>query len=406
MDDLKDESKGGGDDVEEEKKESNLWRDFLKSAVKSGGRGQQNVGHLIVFGAPSAGKSTLVSQFGKLESKFAEMKKFLMMRYAYCHLTASDSEDSYSLLNIWQIAEPAHADVLEVVIPKEEMNNLAYLICLDVSKPSTVEQEWKRWIETAVKTQERLVARCDAEMQEQLKVKLFKHIQFYVNPKDDTEQLPDEEKEELDVQRKNPETNIGAPIIVVANKCETFRTLYPAEADAEDHFEIMCSYIRFWCLQYGAASFSMSKGLKDQARRILSYIDHRIFDSKFDRGPNAVVKLSNLHEKFLFIPSGFDSLDTIKAQNPNRNLEETPFSDFFKKHEKKKKHNATKPKMHSDKNDKFFRTVMFDLQSGDRTQVVRSGANTGGRDQAANGVDINDFFQRLLDPSQASGGGT
>ena len=59
----------------------------------------------------------------------------------------------------------------------------------------------------------------------------------------------------------------------------------------------------------------MMKGLKDQARRILSYIDHRVFDTKFDRGPNAVVKLANLQEKFLFIPSGFDS-KAIKAQNP------------------------------------------------------------------------------------------
>merc|ERR1711902_318438 len=148
-------------------------------------------------------------------------------------------------------------------------------------------------------------------------------------------------KEDLDIQRKNPELNLGVPIIVVATKCDVFRKHFQAEADAEDHFEIMCSYIRWWCMQYGAASFSMSKGLKDQARRILSYCDHRVFDSKFDRGPNAVVKLANLSEKFLFIPSGFDSKETIKAQNPNRNLEETPFSDFFLKESKKKQVFAT-----------------------------------------------------------------
>lgn len=396
MDDNKDEKLD-----DDEKQQSNLWRQFLKTAVETGGRGLQNTGHLIVFGAPNSGKATLVSQFGKLESKFNEMKQFLMMRYAYCHLTTTDSEDSYSLLNIWQIAEPSHADVLDVVIPKEDMDNIAYLICLDLSKPSTVEDQYKKWMETIIKIQNKLIARCDASKQEDLKVKIFKHIQFYVNPKDDTEQLPEEEKEDLDIQRKNPELNLGVPIIVVATKCDVFRKHFQAEADAEDHFEIMCSYIRWWCIQYGAASFSMSKGLKDQARRILSYIDHRVFNTKFDRGPNAVVKLANLNEKFLFIPSGFDSKDTIKAQNPNRNLEETPFADFFKKDEKKKKHHAMKPKMQSDENEKFLRTVLFDLQSGDRTQVVR-----GGRDQNNNGVDINDFFQRLLDPSQQSSNNT
>lgn len=190
MDDNKDEK--GIDD--EEKKESNLWRDFLKSAVQSGGRGLQATGHLIVFGAPNAGKSTLVSQFGKLENKFGEMKKFLMMRYAYCHLTTADSEDSYKLLNIWQIAEPSHADVLEVVIPKDDMDNIAYLICLDLSKPSEVEQEYKKWMDTINKIQTKLISRLDAQKQEDLKVKIYKHIQFYVNPKDDTEQLPEEEK--------------------------------------------------------------------------------------------------------------------------------------------------------------------------------------------------------------------
>jgi len=253
------------------------------------------------------------------------------------------------------------------------------------------------------KIQAKLLSRCSATMQAQLKERMYKHIQFYVNPKDDTEQLPDDEKEELDVQRDNPEKNIGAPLLVVTTKCDAFRTQYQAEADAEDHFEIMCSYVRWWCMEYGAASFSMSKGLKDQARRILSYIDHRVFASKFDRGPNAVVKLGNLNEKFLFIPSGFDSKETIKAQNPNRNLEETPFGDFFKQNSKKKQVFATKPKQKSDENDTFLNGLKFDITNGDRGQMRSA---TGKATNAQSGVDINNFFQRLLDPSQAANGKT
>eukprot|EP01084_Bolivina_argentea_P106880 191146_1 len=395
MNDSKDEK-----NEDDEKKQSNLWRDFLKTAVQSGGRGLQQTGHLIVFGAPNSGKTSLVGQFGKLESKFVEMKKFLMMRYAYCHLTTSDSEDSYSLLNIWQIAEPPHADVLSVVIPKEDMDKITYLICLDLSKPDIVEKEYKKWIECLTNIQNKLISRCDAQKQEELKTKIFAHIQFYTNPKDDIEQLPDEQKDEIDIQRESPTTNLGAPIIIVATKCDAFRKHFQAEADAEDHFEIMCSYIRYWSMEHGAASFSMSKGLKDQARRILSYVDHRVFSSKFDRGPNAVVKLANLKEKFLFIPAGFDSKETIKAQNPTRNLDETPFAEFFKPKDKKKKQNAMKPKMQSNENEKFLKTVEFDLKSGDRTHAIQGGGNRN--DAKNNGVDINDFFQRLLDPSQQS----
>merc|ERR1712173_155784 len=126
-------------------------------------------------------------------------------------------------------------------------------------------------------------------------------------------------------------------------------------------------------------------GLKDQARRILSYVDHRVFGSKFDRKPNYVVKLADQAANgFLFVPSGSDAIDTVKAQNPHRDFEATAFNEFFKKDEKKKKHNEAKPKMQSDENEKFLKTMQFDLKSGDRTQGVRG----GGRANANNGVDI------------------
>ena len=140
------------------------------------------------------------------------------------------------------------------------------------------------------------------------------------------------------MKSEGPAKNLGVPIIVVANKCDAFRKHFQADADAEDHFEIMCSYIRWWCIEYGAASFSMQEGLKDQARRILSYVDHRVFGSKFDRKPNYVVRLKDQDANgFLFVPSGADAIETVKAQNPHRDFDKTPFSDAFKKDEKKKK---------------------------------------------------------------------
>merc|ERR1712241_242792 len=148
----------------------------------------------------------------------------------------------------------------------------------------------------------------------------------------------------------------------------------------------------------------------------------RVFGSKFDHKPNYVVNLKDQVNGFLFIPSGADAQATVTAQNPTRDFETQQFSEYFKKDEKKKKHNESKPKMQADENEKFLKTMQFDLKNGDRTATVRStadraadrvdrsgggivgtgsggGARTG-PDAAQNGVDINDFFQRLLDPSQ------
>merc|ERR1712130_427511 len=142
------------------------------------------------------------------------------------------------------------------------------------------------------------------------------HISHYVNPADDLPNPADDEEDENEdqgaVKKEVLEKNLGVPVLVVANKCDAFRKHFNADADAEDHFEIMCSYIRWWCIEYGAASFSMQKGLKDQARRILSYVDHRVFDSKFDRKPNYVVKLADQAANgFLFVPSGADAKETV-----------------------------------------------------------------------------------------------
>merc|ERR1712130_469116 len=93
--------------------------------------------------------------------------------------------------------------------------------------------------------------------------------------------------------------------------------------------------------------------------------------------------------------------DNEKSQNAEEQKKISPFSRVFKTDKKKKKMKTTKPKMRSDENDSFLKGIKFDIDSGDRTQI-RSGAKT----QNQNGVDINDFFQRLLDPSQAQNGKT
>jgi GTPase SAR1 family protein len=375
----------------------NLWNQFLKQSV-SAGRGLQHTGHLIIFGDANSGKTSLVSQFQKLESRTGDMKKFLMMRYSYVHLTSTDSDESRALLNIWQISEPAHAAVLDVVIPVQHMTNVCYMICLDLTLPALVEKTYLKWMEVLTETHNRLFGRLSAQAQGQLQDKVYQHIRFYVNPKDnDAEPFTEEEKAEMEIQRTNPEINFGLPIIIVATKCDAFRKLFKAEAAAEDRFDILCSYIRMWSLTHGAASFSMAKGEKDQARRILSYIDHRIFDHEFTRGPNAVVKLSNLAEKFLFIPSGFDSLETITAQNPNRSMSDAFETVFKPPQESKQSNSKKKPKLKAETNVHFLRTLKFTLDTADRggpSSSSRQGRQTGRQPEQQTTVE--NFFSKLL----------
>jgi len=364
-------------------KKDNLWQKFLNDALVSG-RGAKKEGHLVVLGSANAGKTGLVAQFKKLESQTSEMKRFLMMRYAYVNLTDANSDESRALLNIWQVSDPSHCKILDVVIPPEHMEHVCYLVCLDASEPSLVEEEYTKWMTALQETQKRLLSRLSAQQQGKLMDKLTNHIQFYQNPNDaEAEPFNEDEKENVEMKTENLEINLGCPIIIVATKCDMFRKHYIAESEADDHFEILLSYIRWWSLKYGISTFTMARGLKDQARRILSYIDHRLFDTTFIRGPNAVVKLSNLQESFLFIPAGFDTKNTITSQFPDRSLED-PIIQYFNKKKTNEKEDTEKIHLRAQEDSIFLKTLAFELERADNSGNNPSG-NSGGASNLANG---------------------
>jgi len=232
-------------------------------------------------------------------------------------------------LNVWQVASAEHCGVFKEIIPKEEMDRLAWMIVLDCSQPHMVKEEFDKWIQVVVKTQESLLTRCDAKTQGELKDKIYQHIQYYTNPNDaEAVEVTEDIKADVGINRGNPKVNIGAPLIVVLNKVDMMKPLYPAEAQANSQFEILTQFVRLWSLEYAATCFSMGKGLKEQGKRIASYLEHRVFGAPFNRGPSAVVSLTNMKDEFLFIPSGFDSKSILENQANNRSLED-PFDKYF-----------------------------------------------------------------------------
>jgi len=390
-------------------KASNLWQAFLQDAAIHNKR-QTKEGHLIVFGNGNSGKTSLVTQFRKLETHAGEMKRFLMMRYAYVDLTDANTDEPHALLNIWQITDPSHCKILDVVIPPEHMPYVSYMVCLDVSDPSTVKDQLDLWMGVLETTQKRLLERLEPSKQAELKSKISKHMQFYVNPNDaESEPLSTEEKESLKIDSNTPEVNLGCPIIVVATKCDAFSKLFVAEADAEDRFEVLVGYLRWWILKYGATSFSMASTLKEQARRILQYIDYRLFDIPFNRGPSAVVKLSNLNEKFLFIPSGFDTKDIIQSQHPNRSFLD-PFQSLFPPKQQTLHTSDEKVNLKSSEDVTFLKTLEFEIQqvekqrgsSQDTTSSSSSASITTKRtdNKPLMGDDLSQAFGKLVQAVQ------
>ena len=61
--------------------------------------------------------------------------------------------------------------MLDVVIPKAAMSRVAYLICLDVSKPHTVVEQYNKWMGMIEETQKRLLGRLTQFEQRDLQTK-------------------------------------------------------------------------------------------------------------------------------------------------------------------------------------------------------------------------------------------
>ena len=79
---------------------------------------------------------------------------------------------------------------------------------------------------------------------------MYSLVQFYVNPNDAAEnQLTEEQKAEMDLQRENPEINLGCPIIFVGTKTDAFKKSFQSEAEANDRYDLLISYIRYWNLK-------------------------------------------------------------------------------------------------------------------------------------------------------------
>ena len=103
----------------------------------------------------------------------------------------------------------------------------------------------------------------------------------------------------------------------------------------------------------------MCKGFKDQAKRILHYIDYRIFSTKFNIGPSAVVSLNNLSEDYLFVPTGYDTKSMIQIQASQRSLDD-PYEKYFIKPKQKRDSNSNKNKKYvkqSDDDNNFLKKL-------------------------------------------------
>ena len=144
-----------------------------------------------------------------------------------------------------------------------------------------------------------------------------KRIQLYVEPKFDEEGKFIKEilsEEEISLKLETPlkegllKTNIGIPIILVITKSDIVNKI-EEKKNFEENSDFILKHLRQIAIQYGATIIYTSIQDNINITLLYDYICNILFKFHLIHKPNLIDKES------FFIPSGYDSLDSLKLSD-------------------------------------------------------------------------------------------
>ncbi|XP_029514536.1 cytoplasmic dynein 1 light intermediate chain 1 isoform X2 [Oncorhynchus nerka] len=105
--------------------------------------------------------------------------------------------------------------------------------------------------------------------------------------------------------------NLGLPMVVVCTKCDAISTLEKEYDYKDEHLDFIQSYIRRFCLQYGASLLYTSVKEMKNVDVLYKYLVHRLYGFPFHYPAQLVEKDT------VFIPSGWDNENKISILHEN-----------------------------------------------------------------------------------------
>ncbi|XP_013365606.1 PREDICTED: cytoplasmic dynein 1 light intermediate chain 1 isoform X2 [Chinchilla lanigera] len=105
--------------------------------------------------------------------------------------------------------------------------------------------------------------------------------------------------------------NLGIPILVVCTKCDAISVLEKEHDYRDEHFDFIQSYIRKFCLQYGAALIYTSVKENKNIDLVYKYIVQKLYGFPY-KMPAVVVE-----KDAVFIPAGWDNDKKIGILHEN-----------------------------------------------------------------------------------------
>jgi len=339
-------------ELETDEKSQSLWEKFLSDAAKA--TYKHTTATLIVCGNSDNPFPEIIHSMKSSSSRMGRPEDQLPYFLNYRYVDADSEIDEALHLHTWTVQDINHFDKIPTVTPEVHVasGKLAYVLCIDTSKPNTMKTQFQKWTAFINKAQELVLKNMEEKTVQQLKDALSKRIQFFQAAGAEEDLLDEEEKETVPLNREKPNMNFGVQIIVLMCNTEKFAKNYPqSQAAANKMFERALLHIRLMSLEIGAAIFTFAS--RRQGSSIKQYIDSVILGQKLSlESQISNVSLQDLKEDQFFLPAGFDSEELLASSSLAK--QKKTFEEVFPNKQKSKVRKGYQFKQEAVHNDQHF----------------------------------------------------
>ncbi|KAJ8417770.1 hypothetical protein AAFF_G00226130 [Aldrovandia affinis] len=324
---------GAGDTLEnsnEDEEGQNLWSSILSEVSTRSSSKLPSGKNILVFGEDGSGKTTIMAKLQGAEHN----KKGRGLEYLYLSVHDEDRDD-LTRCNVWILdGDLYHKGLLKFAASAESLQDTLAVFVADMSRPWTIMESLQKWAGVLRDHVDRL--KIPPEEMREMEQKMVKDFQEYTEPEEVTQGSPqrrvpaggaEDEEVVLPLGENVLTHNLGIPVLIVCTKCDAVSVLEKEHDYREEHFDFIQSYIRRFCLKYGAALIYTSVKEEKNTDLLYKYLVHKMYDFQLTT-PALVVE-----KDAVFIPSGWDNDKKIGILHENFTTvrPEDPFEDFITK---------------------------------------------------------------------------
>ncbi|XP_072236847.1 cytoplasmic dynein 1 light intermediate chain 2 isoform X1 [Leuresthes tenuis] len=319
---------GSGDNNNEDEEGQNLWSSILSEVSTRSSSKLPSGKNILVFGEDGSGKTTLMAKLQGADHN----KKGRGLEYLYLSVHDEDRDD-LTRCNVWILdGDLYHKGLLKFAATAQSLPDCLAVFVADMSRPWTIMESLQKWASVLRDHVDKL--KIPPEDMREMEQRMVKAFQEYTEPEDATPSSPrraptsgEDEAIVLPLGENTLTHNLGIPVLVVCTKCDAIGVLEKEHDFRDEHFDFIQSYIRRFCLKYGAGLIYTSVKEEKNLDPLYKYIVHKMYDFKFVT-PALVVE-----KDAVFIPSGWDNEKKIGILHENLTTvrPEDPFEDFITK---------------------------------------------------------------------------